>query len=297
MSRRSLVVLAALTLFAAACGREGSIVPDLTAGGTAASPAADGSTPGPGATASPAATAGAAAGGGEGATPAPTAAGSAGGGGGAAAAPTKPASEGGVNPPKDGTYVYDYSGEASDPFNPAAPPERFDGELNVDVSHSGNVYTSEQTNTEQPGRFTTRARWEADRILLLSYKSETAGGDFGCVLDPPLVIAKIPIKPETFPTQTIKGSGNACDGKLDLTVEAKQTVKDANGKDWDTWRVRVQLQVGNEQFTNTSDQRQWLAPELGVEIRSEGTSSGEFRTPGGAQQFGGNAKTVLKRHP
>lgn len=293
------MVLAALSLLGAACGREGSIVPDLTAQGQGRTPSPAGATPDGGAASTPAVTAPAGPSGAQG-TPAPTGAGQPGGGAGGAAggaAPTKPAAEGGVNTPKDGTYVYAYSGESSDPFNPGAPPERFDGELNVDVSHRGNVYTSEQTNTESPGRFTTRARWEADRILLLSYKSETPAGDFSCTLDPPLVIAKIPVKPEKFPTQTISGSGNACEGKLDITVEAKETVKDANGKDWETWRAHVMLQVGNDQFTSTSDQRQWLSPELGVEIRSDGTSSGEFKTPGGAQQFGGKATTVLKRHP
>lgn len=289
MTKRAVIAAVALLLLAAGCGQEGTIIPDLTAGrGTPAPDAAATPHASPGATATAAA----------GATPTPapgqaTAAPT----GASQTQPTKPAAEGGVNTPKDGSYVYTYSGESDDPFNPAAPPQRFDGELTVEISHEGNVYTSEQTNTETPGRFTTRTRWETDRILLLSFKTETSGGDFSCTFDPPLLVAKIPIRPETFPTQNFKGTGNACEGKLDITVEGQETVKDATGRSWDTWRARIRLQAGNEQFTNTTDQKQWLSPELGVEVRTDGTSHGEIRTAGGSQTFDGKATSALKRHP
>ena len=287
MTKRAVIVVVALSLLAAGCGQEGTIIPDLTAErGTAAPDATTAPQASPGATNASGATASPAPGQ---ATAAPTTA--------PQAQTTKPAAEGGVNAPKDGSYVYTYSGESDDPFNPAAPPQRFDGELTVDISHQGNVYTSEQTNTETPGRFTTRARWETDRILLLSFKTETPGGDFSCTFDPPLVVAKIPIRPETFPTQNFKGTGNACQGKLDITVEGQETVKDATGRSWSTWRARIRLQAGNEQFTNTTDQSQWLSPELGVEVRTDGTSHGEIRTAGGSQTFDGKAATALKRQP
>jgi hypothetical protein len=202
-----------------------------------------------------------------------------------------------VNTPKDGRYVYTYKGEASDPFNPTAPPEPFDGERTVEVSHSGNVYTSEETNTEMPGRFTLRTRWEPSRIQLLSFQTETAAGDFNCNFDPPLLIAKIPIRPETFPTQPFKGSGNACEGKLDITVERQEAMKDTTGRSWSTWRIRVKLQAGNDQFTSTTDQTQWFSPDLGIEVRADGTSQGEFRTPTGSQRFEGKSTSVLKSHP
>lgn len=287
MTKRPVIAVAALLILAAGCGQEGTIIPDLTAGrGTPAPGATNAPEASPGATTAADATATPAAGQ---ATSAPTTA--------PQAQTTKPAAEGGVNAPKDGSYVYTYSGESDDPFNPTAPPQKFDGELTVDISHQGNVYTSEQTNTETPGRFTTRTRWEADRILLLSFKTETSGGDFSCTFDPPLLIAKIPIRPETFPTQNFKGTGNACQGKLDITVEGQETVKDATGRSWETWRARIRLQAGNEQFTNTTDQKQWLSPELGVEVRTDGTSHGEIRTAGGSQTFDGKAASALKRHP
>ncbi|MGH2651285.1 MAG: hypothetical protein ACRDHK_08755, partial [Actinomycetota bacterium] len=261
MSKRPLIVLLASLLLYAACGQEGNIVPGLAssdgdpAGPTpSAGTAAEPSPTAPGATKAPAATA---------AATAPP--------GGTQAQPTKPVAEGGINPPKDGRYVYTYQGESTDPFNPGAPPQKFSGELYSEVSHQGNVYTEEQTNTETPGRFTTRTRWESSRILLLSFNTETAGGDFSCVFDPPLTIANIPIKPGTIPTQTFKGRGNACNGKLDITVETKENTTDANNKTWSAWRVKVRIEAGNEQFNTITDERQWLAPELGVEVRTDGT--------------------------
>ncbi len=288
MSKRTLIVLLAVGVLAGACGQEGNITPGLAGSGSERpSPSASA-----GATATPTPTA-------AGATTAPgaTAAPTSQPGGGPPAPATKPVSEGGVNPPKDGRYTYTYQGESTDPFNPGAPPEKFSGELYSDISHQGNVYTEESTNTETPGRFTTRTRWESSRILLLSFKTETAGGDFSCTFEPPLTIANIPIKPETIPTQTFKGRGNACDGKLDITVEQKENTTDANNKTWSAWRVKVRIEAGNEQFNTITDERQWLAPELGVEVRTDGTTHGEIRTPTGSQTFDGKATSALKSHP
>ena len=288
MRKRPLIVVAFLFL-GAACGQEGSILPSLAAERGDDVPTATPTTApelasptAPGATAAPAVSAPAAA--------AP--------GGSQAQPPTQPASEGGVNPPKDGRYVYTYEGEATNPFNPGAPPEKFSGEeLYSEISHQGNVYTEEQTNTETPGVFTTRTRWESSRILLLSFKTETAGGDFNCTFDPPLTIANIPIKPETIPTQTFKGQGNACDGKLDITVERKENTTDANNRTWSTWRTKVRIEAGNEQFKTITNDTIWLAPEIGVEVRTDGTTQGEFRTPTGAQSFNGKATSALKSRP
>lgn len=284
MTRRTLFAVIAYLLLAAACGREGGTEGELAVEGRTPGPTATATAPG----ASPRATTTAPA-----ATTAPGAAAAPGG-----AAPTqttKPAAEGGVNTPKDGRYVYEYKGQSSNPFNPGAPPQDFDGELTSEYTHSGNVYTRETTNSEQPGRQTTRSRWEPAQILLLSIKIETAGGDFNCTYDPPLVIAKIPIKPEKFPTQHFEGEGNACNGKLDITVERQENVTDATGRSWPTWRVLVDLEVGNEQFTNRSRQTQWFSPDLGIEVRTDGTSETEVRSPPG--KFTGNATTVLKSHP
>jgi hypothetical protein len=42
---------------------------------------------------------------------------------------------------------------------------------------------------------------------------------------------------------------------------------------------------------------EWLSPDIGVDIRSEGTSEGEVRTAGGAQKFSGQATTALRSRP
>jgi hypothetical protein len=281
MTKRLMTIAIAFVLLGAGCGREGALTTEL----------AGGVTPTPVATTTPAATPAAT----EAAATPTAAAGAAPSPGGDQTQTTKPASEGGVNTPKDGSYVYTYKGEQTGPTSPS--PQRFDGERTVESSHEGNVYTSESTNTEQPGRFTTRTRWEPTRILLLAFKNENPAGDFNCTFDPPLVIAKIPIKAEKFPTQQLKGTGNFCDGKLDITFERQEPMKDATGRSWSTWRVRVQLQAGNQQVTTTSDETQWFSPELGAEIKTDGTTNGEAQTPGGPQKFSGKSTSVLKSHP
>ncbi len=283
MTKRLSIAFVAFLMLFAACGREGSILSSLSQ---------DDETPRPGATSTPVVTGPSPSATGAAATATPTAP------GGATAAPqTEPVAEGGVNTPKDGRYTYTYSGESTDPFNPSAPPERFSGELVKEYSHQDNVYTEEQTNSETPGRFTTRTRWEATKIFLLSFSTETAGGDFRCTFDPPLTIANIPIKPGTIPTQNFKGEGNACNGKLDITVERKEDVKDAAGRTWSTWRTKVRIETGNSQFTNASDETTWLSPELGVDVRSDGVTNGEIRTPTGSQKFSGKAASALKSNP
>jgi hypothetical protein len=280
MSKRGLIAVVAFLLLAAACGKEGGSEANLAVEGATATPSTTSKAPQASATASAAA--------GGAATPAPGAQT----GQTETAAKPPPAAQGGVNTPKDGRYVYDYKGESTSPFNPGGP-QKFQGELTIDVSHQGSVYQNEETTTVQPGRVTTRTRWESNRILLLYVKVESQGGDFSCEFDPPLLIAKIPIKPETFPTQDFKGKGNACNGKLDITVVGKEPAKDASGRSWSTWRVRVRTQTNTDQGSQSSDETRWFSPDLGAEIRTQGT----FKTQFGASKFEGNATSVLKRHP
>src|SRR5438309_821982 len=133
---------------------------------------------------------------------------------------------GGYLPAKDGKYVYRMDGEGTTPFNPA--PQKFSNEtLTKTDSHSGNVITTEQTNSKSSGKSTQKVRWESDRVLLLYVNAETPQGDYGCTFNPPLLITKFPVKPGTIPTQHFKGSGNACNGTLDITIERRELVKDA----------------------------------------------------------------------
>lgn len=286
--KKAVAVLGAAMLLLAACGREGA---EESALATAQSLPPSVS-PDAAATQAPDATASAAAATDRGtATTAPTARAQ------TTAAPrtsTRAAPPAGrANPPADGTYRYTYSGTASDPFNPSGPPERFNGELTTEFSHSGNVYTAEITNSEQAGRTTIRTRWSSVKVEMLSLKTESAAGEFGCTFNPPLVITKFPVKPETYPTQELKGEGNACNGTLDITIVRNTTQKDATGKSWNVWEARVKTTIKSGQLTLTQNETRWVSPELGVEVRSNGSSDGKYA----AQSFKTTSTSALKSHP
>lgn len=212
----------------------------------------------------------------------------------------KPASEGGVNRPKEGEYIYDLDGKATDPLNPAGGQQSYpsDAEVYVDVSYSGAVTSQERTSSEQSGAFTTRSKMESDKILFLSFKTETQIGTFSCTFDPPLLIAHIPLRAETIPKQQFKGSGNACDGNVTIQYVKQQNVADGKGKSWSTWQVKVHTEANSDQFSQKSDDVRYLSPDLGIEIKSDGTSSGTFKTQAGTNQnFNAETHTLLKKYP
>jgi hypothetical protein len=209
----------------------------------------------------------------------------------------KPAAQGGVNLPKDGKYLYTLEGESTDPTNPSAAPRPYKGTLTKQYSHSGNVVTEEQTTDQSPGRQTQRTRWESDKIVLLSVKVDSPQGTFSCAFDPPLLVAHLPLHPETIPTQHFKGSGNACTGTLDVQVIRKEAVKDANGKSWSAWRIHIKTSTKSGQFSLAADGTRWQAPEIGVDVRNVGSSSGQIGTGPTAPKFRGTATAALKTYP
>ena len=289
--RKLLVPITALVLLAAACGGgekesalTGEAATTASPGATAASPRAGAASPGAKATARPAA--------------GTTQGGATAGGGTQARAAAPRVVSGGYQPPKDGTYTYRLDGEATNPFNPASGPQKFSNEtLTRKISHSGNVITTEQTTSTSPGRTTQRVRWESNRVLLLSVKAETPQGDYGCEFNPPLLITRFPVRPGTIPTQQFKGEGNACNGKLDITIERREAAKDATGRSWDAWRVRVKTQTSAGQFTQNSDDTRWVSPTLAVEVRSQGTFEVKVQGAGGSQTSKGKQQTALKTYP
>jgi len=205
---------------------------------------------------------------------------------------------GGYAPPKDGSYVYRMDGDATNPFNPAAPPQKFSNEtLTKKISHSGNVITTEQTTSTSAGTSTQRVRWESDRVLLLYVNASTPQGDYGCTFNPPLLITKFPVKPGTIPTQHFKGSGNACNGTLDITVERRESSKDANGKTWDAWRVHVKTSANAGQFTQNSDDTRWVSPVISEEVRSTGKVDIKINGAAGSQTAHQNLTTALRSYP
>jgi hypothetical protein len=285
--KKALAATALAMLLLSACGREARLDTDtLTAASAEPTASAEAAaSAAPGATAEVTASVGPG-----GATAAPT----------SAAATTRPATSGGgappegrANPPADGTYTYAYNGEASDPFNPSGPPTKFSGELTNEISHSGSTYTSELTNSEQAGRTTIKTRWSAAKVEMLSLRTESAAGDFGCTFNPPLVITRFPIKPETYPTQQLKGEGNACDGQLDIQVVRKTTAVDATKKSWPVWEVKVKTHLESGQLKITQNETRYVSPELGVEVKTVGSSDGQYAT----QKFRTSSTSTLKSHP
>jgi hypothetical protein len=288
--RKFLIPAVALLLITAACGG-GKNKSSLTNSETSASPGATASAA-PGKSAAPAkngaktATGGATTGSKSGSASKPT----------SAAAPK--VVSGGYAPPKDGSYTYRLDGEATNPFNPASPPQKFSNEsLTKKISHSGNVITTEQTTSTSAGTSTQKVRWEADRVLLLYVNASTPQGDYGCTFNPPLLITRFPVRPGTIPTQHFKGSGNACNGTLDITIERREAAKDANGKSWDAWRVRVKTSANAGQFTQNSDDTRWVSPVLAEEVRSTGTFTLTIKGAAGSGSSHGSQTTALKSYP
>lgn len=284
--KKALAILCASVLLFAACGREGDEEAEILGASGSASPTATddaekSAKPGePTAAAADATTA-------PGEQPSKTS---------APAAP-KPAPQGQLNQPKAGDYIYTLKGKASDPFNPAAGEQDYSGELEVEISHSGNITTREQTSSNEAGRQTVRTRRESNRILLLSFKQETPQGDFSCEFNPAPEIAHIPVKVEKFPSQDLKGKGNACGGKLDIDVQRMEPAKDAAGKSWSTWRVLVHQTTETDQFKIDNTETRWISPDLGVEIRTDGKSDGEIKAGATSQKFTRTAATALKERP
>ena len=287
--RRFLVPVMALALVAAGCGggkKESALTGEQEA---SASPSAA-ATAKPGKSSAPAKAA---------AKPGTgTSSGSSTAGGGSQAKAAPKVVSGGYNPPKDGAYEYRLDGEASNPFNPGAGPQKFSNEsLTKKISHSGNVITTEQTTSVQAGKTTQRVRWESSRVLLLYVNAETAQGDYSCEFDPPLLITRFPVRPGAIPTQQFKGKGNACNGKLDINIVRREAAKDNNGKSWDAWRVQVKTQSNAGQFTQNSNDTRWVSPALAVEVRSQGTFELKINGAGGSQTSKGSQKTALKSYP
>jgi hypothetical protein len=140
-------------------------------------------------------------------------------------------------------------------------------------------------------------RWESNRILLTYIKAETPQGDYTCTFNPPLVIAHFPLHAETIPTQNFKGQGNACNGTLDISIVKQEQAKDATGRSWSAWRVRVRTQSNAGQFTQKSDDTRWVAPAIAMEVRTQGTTDLSIKGAGGTQSSHGSEQTALKSYP
>jgi hypothetical protein len=281
--RKPVLVALALIVLLTACGKKEA---NVTLGNTSASPGATSS-------AKPGATAAAKKSAAPGASKAPSGVTST---ASTNAATPKPASQGGANLPKDGNYVYRMDGTSDSPFT---GKQTYNNQtVTGSLSHSGNIYTT-KTSSSNSGSAETKTEWDPTKILLVSIKGNQGGTEFSCVFNPRPVIAHIPQKAETFPQQKLQGSGNACDGTLDIQVIDKENVADATGKTWSTWKVHVKtvshVEFQGQKFTANSDQMRWVSPDLGVEIKQVTDSS--TKSAAGATVQSGHITTVLKSHP
>lgn len=280
--RKPVLVAVALVVLLAACGKPKTS--NVTLGGTSASPGASGSAA-PGSTEAPKKSSA------PGSTKAPTTTKA----GSASGATPKPAGQGGVNTPKDGTYVYRLDGTSD---SAQTGHQTFSNKTATGkISHSRNLYSTQSSSSEQSGSSTTKVEWDPTQLLLVSIHIEQGSLQFDCTYNPKPVIAHIPTKAEKFPQQKLAGSGNACDGTLDIQVFDKENAKDATGKSWSTWRIEVKttnkISYNGAPITVTSDQMRWFAPDLGVEVKEVTDQQNKSAFGTGSSHL----TTLLKSHP
>jgi hypothetical protein len=207
--------------------------------------------------------------------------------------PPLAAPEGTVNRPRPGTYLYDLEGSERSPFcpNPDGCPYGPDAQVDHDLDVDDQVYTVVVTTSEGGGRMTTRTRWEDARVLLLSTRTVTPVGTFGCEFNPPVEIARFPVKTEAFGPQ--QWSGENCEGTTTIEVIGQEDATDANGKVWTTWKVHQRTEYRFGDVSGVLEGDVWTSPDLGYSIRSDTRNEGTFQS----QPISSHQITLLKRHP
>jgi hypothetical protein len=210
--------------------------------------------------------------------------------------PVTSARPGGYNTPKPGTYLYTLGGSRKNPgTNGQDKPYDRDAMSKVQLDVTGTEYkTTRVDQNGDDGSTVQRARLETNRVLLLQVTNTSPFGDVTCVYDPPVEVFHLPPKAETFPEQR-GGSADKCQWTFKVKVPGQETITDAAGQSWNTWKVEIET----DQTINTSFGpvqihlvlKTWISPDLGQQIRSEESSS----VNSGA--FTSNRTTLLKSHP
>lgn len=287
MIRRIAAVTVLLLVLASCGGDEGAedtssqASPSAAAASEAPAATASAGTPSPGRTTAPASVGTA--------RPAPDAP--------ASAAPARSAAPGGVNRPRTGRYTYEVTGEATDPFTGQRQPVPDGARAFTEISASGNVLTSETTNNQMQGEVTTRSRWETTKVSLLEFRITQPVVNVRCDYDPPLEILHMPVKRETFPSQTRK-DGTDCTQTTRIQVVGQEDVR-AMGRVWKTWKItqRTTYNFNNGGITGTLNQTLWVAPDLGTSVKSDEINDGTYKTTTGGQRIYSRTKTLLIDRP
>jgi hypothetical protein len=208
----------------------------------------------------------------------------------------KAAKKGTVNVPKEGTYLYDYESERTSATTPNATPQRTDAELSSKVTVSRDVVTVEDKTSENPAVATVQRRFADDGVYELSFRTKFPQGTSSCTFDEPTKVLPIPLKDAKMPDQSLAGDGSSCNGERDVTVEGPQSIKDADGVTWTTWRIEMTTTVKSPTgITSRNTLKTWFSPDLGKEIRAQ--SVAENLTADGQVAARGESTQLLKSYP
>lgn len=188
--------------------------------------------------------------------------------------PAPSVASGPIDPPKPGSYVYDWSGRALDPDDQSKVLNEVKGLSQTQkVSRDGKDYTTEVTTERVEGVTRIRTRWEDDRVQLIS--SEPSGG-VGCTFEPPVELFRIPLRHGSIPKQSWESEN--CSGSIEVEVIGRSRAPDVAGRNWETWKLEVRIETTTAGGTLFENETRWLSPELGMDIRTErvaeGTSDG-----------------------
>lgn len=214
------------------------------------------------------------------------------------------------NIPKAGKYVYLTSG-TQEGVQPGATPTTYkDRETTVEFLEpkdaDGGKEQKYRAGGEQ-GTSTTTTRWEKSRVLLLSVSFTSPQGNIECKFNTPaggLEVAKFPIKAEKFPRQEWKNE--QCEGSHEQEIVKEETVT-AQGRSWKTWKILTTTRIkitftspgggplppGPQTIDTNVQSTQWLAPDLGTEVKSDSVNDFTF----GGSTSKGNTARELKSFP
>jgi hypothetical protein len=168
-----------------------------------------------------------------------------------------------VSLPRPGRYVY--------LVQPRGGQDQRSFRANVDVSFDGSLVkevTSDQTeggNTE-----TQWLAWTSSSVSLLRDQLAISGQTLDCRYDPPVVVLPLPLRSGDQPTQ--KGSNSSCSWSVQVSVLGPEQTS-AAGRAWNAWHVRTTSTHTFGRLTVSSTEEDWIAPELGIQVRSTSTGS------------------------
>jgi hypothetical protein len=161
--------------------------------------------------------------------------------------------------PPTGDYTYEFCGLGGTEV-------RSGTKLKERVTREGELDLVEVTTSVNDNIRRIVLRWEQKRVVQLINGTVISGIGRRCNYDPPLEILHIPIRVESFPSQ--ETDARLCKGRVEVSVLGRQTIRDANDREWSTWVI----EVDSEGQSQTDQEKHWFAPELARDIRIETTT-------------------------